>query len=296
MALTGKISTFLISAAVLITTTSASGAKDFFPDYVYLEKKKDFSTFLLRTEPSPQKTDFTSRSKMPLGGELILYESEGAKLFGVLFRSNIKGSPTIVVIHGGFAMSGPRYNQDHFIRAGYNVFMPTFRGANGNPGFFEFMLGEADDAAAAIKEIAKDPQIDPTKIYVFGHSVGGAISALLALRDDLPVRMTASSGGLYPRNVFRDWWSDDAPFDRSEPIEAEMRLMMHHADELKIKHIGYLGQEDSVTYGFIDSYGYPPFEGVHLLEIYSPPGDHMDAWTPSIQHFILLIEKDNNNQ
>jgi dipeptidyl aminopeptidase/acylaminoacyl peptidase len=72
----------------------------------------------------------------------------------------------------------------------------TLRGEDGNPGYHEMFFGEVDDGRAAISWLARQPGIDKSRIYAFGHSAGGVVAALFSLYDDLPLRATGSAGGL----------------------------------------------------------------------------------------------------
>jgi len=126
------------------------------------------------------------------------------------------------------------------------VMIPTLRGENGNPGSFELFYGEVDDARAAILELTKQPRIDASRIYTFGHSAGGAISALLSLWDDVPIRFGGSSGGLYLKDFFSGW-KDFAPFDLSNEKEKRLRLLVGNMSSMKRKHIAYLGEDDTIA-------------------------------------------------
>jgi acetyl esterase/lipase len=255
-----------------------------------LEKRKNFRTLLLRKAPAPQRY---TNDPPPDGVQKVTYASDGRELFGWLVHGKNSAAPVVVYIHGGFAFGGVTSlsNAAPFIKAGFAVFFPTFRGENGNPGDFEHMYGEVDDVAASIRWLANQPTINSARIYAFGHSTGGAIAALLALRNDIPLRMTASSGGLYPPDIFKSW-RDLTPFDYGERTETELRLMMHHADELRITHIGYLGMNDVVAYAFVEAYGYPPLKQAPKLQIEWVVGDHFEALRPSAERFIARIVMD----
>jgi dipeptidyl aminopeptidase/acylaminoacyl peptidase len=54
------------------------------------------------------------------------------------------------------------------------------RGGNDNPGRREGFLGEVDDVLAAADHLSKLPHIDPTQIYLGGHSTGGTLALLVA--------------------------------------------------------------------------------------------------------------------
>ncbi|HSI33060.1 MAG: alpha/beta hydrolase family protein [Phycisphaerae bacterium] len=64
--------------------------------------------------------------------------------------------------------------------AGIVIMFPTLRGGNDAPGRREGYLGEVDDVLAAADFLAKQPGVDPQRIYLGGHSTGGTLALLVA--------------------------------------------------------------------------------------------------------------------
>lgn len=111
-------------------------------------------------------------------------------------RESAKPRPALMFLHGGFAFgAGDLEACQAFMDAGYIVMCPMLRGENGNPGVFEMFLGEVEDAKAAAVWLAEQPGVDKSRIFAFGHSVGGGVSAMLSLRENVPVQHSGSSGG-----------------------------------------------------------------------------------------------------
>lgn len=101
-------------------------------------------------------------------------------------------------LHGGFSLSYEDIGEcEPFIEKGFIVFAPSYRGENGNSGNFEFFMGEVDDAKAAIHWLSNQPYVDKDSIYVFGHSIGGGMSLLLSLHNDIPIKEGGSCAGIY---------------------------------------------------------------------------------------------------
>ncbi len=106
--------------------------------------------------------------------------------------------PAIVWITGGdFTSIGdvwspaPRSNDQSaaaFRRAGIVTMFPSLRGGNANPGRREAFYGEADDILAAADFLARQPYVDPTRIYLGGHSTGGT---MVLLTGELSARFRA---------------------------------------------------------------------------------------------------------
>lgn len=102
--------------------------------------------------------------------------------------------PAIVWITGGDSNTidelwepAPRENDQTaaaYRQAGIVLMLPSLRGGNDNPGRREGFLGEVDDVLAAADYLAKQPYVDPDRIYLGGHSTGGTLVMLVAEMSD----------------------------------------------------------------------------------------------------------------
>jgi len=63
--------------------------------------------------------------------------------------------------------------------AGLVMMFPSLRGGNDNPGKREGFYGEVDDVLAAADYLAKLPYVNPSGIYLGGHSTGGTLAMLV---------------------------------------------------------------------------------------------------------------------
>jgi len=68
--------------------------------------------------------------------------------------------------------------------AGLIMMVPALRGGSQNPGEKEGFCGEVDDVIAAAEWLGKQPQVDPTRIFLAGHSTGGTLALLVAAATD----------------------------------------------------------------------------------------------------------------
>jgi acetyl esterase/lipase len=259
-------------------------------DKPYLEVRRAHATVLTEKTKAPQKA---GRPTPPLGIEDVVYLSGDLKLRAWLampIGAPAEGVPAIVYFHGGFALGEDDLKScKPFLEAGYAVMLPTFRGENDNPGNFELLYGEIDDARAAIKWLADRPRIDKGRIFTFGHGIGGGASALISLWDDVPVHTTGSAGGLYPYTAFAHW-SEILPFDRRNPLERQLRLLLGNTGDMKRPHIAYFGSEDDtkLVAGAAEK---EAKETGAPLTVRIVDGDHVTSLEPAMRAFVREIEK-----
>jgi len=129
----------------------------------------------------------------------ITFNSDGDLLIGVLLLANGQGPhPTIVLLHG---FPGNERNFDLaqiFRRIGWNVMVFHYRGAWGSRGSFSFQNVVADVSAALNyirrEEVCKLYRINPDKIALIGHSMGGCATLLNAPRHPEVIGFVSIAG------------------------------------------------------------------------------------------------------
>jgi pimeloyl-ACP methyl ester carboxylesterase len=124
----------------------------------------------------------------PAAMEAFVLPSHGSGMNAVLYlASGARPHPTLLLLHG---FPGNEQNLDlaqAARRAGWNVLTFHYRGSWGSGGDFSF-LGAAEDTHAALAFL-EDPandaryRIDPKRIAVAGHSMGGYMAADAAADD-----------------------------------------------------------------------------------------------------------------
>jgi acetyl esterase/lipase len=133
------------------------------------------------TDPAPDKSAPASMVQLSV-------PSHGEQLLGVFYLAEGPGPhPTAIVMHGF-----PGYEQNLDIaqairRAGWNVMAVHYRGSWGVHGTFSFThaIEDADAEVAFLHDpavIAKF-RIDPAKIVLVGHSMGGFMVASATAHD-----------------------------------------------------------------------------------------------------------------
>ncbi len=115
-------------------------------------------------------------------------ESHGAAINAVLYTAGGAGPhPAVVLFHG---FPGNEQNLDlaqAIRRAGFTVLTLHYRGSWGSPGQFSFThsLEDADTVVAWMRDPANVAKfhLDPRRIFVAGHSMGGMMAASAAAHD-----------------------------------------------------------------------------------------------------------------
>ena len=257
------------------------------PETSYLERRAAFETRLVRRGPSPQPYRLQSP---PSGVRAVVYPSGPLSLEAwVAFPEGLPPGgkvPAVVFFHGGYAFGAGDFEDARpFLRAGFAVMCPMLRAEDGNPGDFEMLLGEVEDAGAAIAWLASQPGVDASHVYTFGHSAGGIISALLSLRP-VPIRYGGSSGGMYGTRLFDiDWVREAMPF-ADGPDERSMRVLVGNVRSMQRRHYAYVGATDPDQEVALVTKELRPGS---LLVVETIPGDHFTSLPPSVEAFIARI-------
>ncbi len=161
-----------------------------------MQARQDFKTLPMRSTYRPS---LDPPERVP-GASLIEYASGNLNLVAYLSkeRKSATKRPAVVWAHGGFGGIGKESweNAKPFHDAGFVLMVPSFRGENQNLGRFEMFYGEVDDLLAAVEHLAKNPSVDPERIYVVGHSSGGTLTLLAATTGTTKVRAFFSIAGM----------------------------------------------------------------------------------------------------
>lgn len=151
-----------------------------------------FFTFV-RAKPSPpafDERDITSRSgEITLAGTLLLPRTQ-------------RRAPAVVFLHGsgGEGRWASRYLATQFAAHGIASLIFDKRGVGGSSGDWR-LAGPADlvaDAVAAVASLRDEPRIDPRRIGIHGHSQGGTLAPMVAVRSPHVAFVIASAAAGLP--------------------------------------------------------------------------------------------------
>jgi alpha-beta hydrolase superfamily lysophospholipase len=89
----------------------------------------------------------------------------------------------LLYLHGnGINMGAAVANAHQFHQLGFSVLLIDYRGYGRSEGSFPTETRVYQDAVTAWDYLVKQRQIQPSQIFLFGHSLGGAIAIDLAVQ------------------------------------------------------------------------------------------------------------------
>lgn len=216
------------------------------------EARRGFTTKLTRKEsagvpiPAPPPQLF----------EIVRFDSPVGKLGALLSPDPRDGKkrPAIIWITGGDCntvddgvwkvlpadVDQTSRAASSFRKAGISMMFPTLRGGNDNPGVREGFFGEVDDVLAAFDYLAKQPHVDPQRIYLGGHSTGGTLAVLAAASSDR-FRAVFAFG---PAGAVTDHSSEYLPFALKDAREVELRSPIKWLQSIKCETFMFEGAID----------------------------------------------------
>jgi dipeptidyl aminopeptidase/acylaminoacyl peptidase len=201
----------------------------------YAHERRKFRTDLLNKGPAP---DNYEPLVAPPGAEQILYKTGyGGELELVAWVSRydrkVKSRPAVLFLHGGNAIGQGHWQlMKPYIDAGYVVMIPSMRGENGQKGSFSGFYDEVFDVLAASDRLRHLPGVDPHRLFIAGHSIGGTL-AMLASMSTRRFRAAAPISGDSDAFAFFDRYPQDIRFNDRNPHEFEMRSAVCYAHSFK---------------------------------------------------------------
>lgn len=125
----------------------------------------------------------------------------------------------LLYLHGNGVNIGANVTHaNRFHRLGFSVLLPDYRGYGRSEGSFPTEATVYQDAAVAWDYLVKERKIQPSQIFIYGHSLGGAVAIDLAVNHP-------DAAGLIVENSFtsiRDIVDDQGVY-RIFPID----LILH---------------------------------------------------------------------
>ena len=179
----------LLSRIVLRRGSLFSGNRASTRTYTLARARAGFATRLMqhisamKPVPSPPHGLFTIIRYHSAVGTLPAYVTpdpgDGRKHPAILW---ITGGDCNTIDEGSWKHGPPENDQSAraFHEHGIVTMFPSLRGGNDNPGYQEGFYGEVNDVLAARSALAALKYVDPSRVYLGGHSTGGTLALLTA--------------------------------------------------------------------------------------------------------------------
>ena len=124
--------------------------------------------------------------------ETAWIESENARLYAEIYIPNAVPALAVLICHGMNARGSQGLRiytrlAEAACKEGFVALVFDFRGVGKSTGAFDYGIGEQQDIKCALNYLASRPEVIPNKIFVVGHSLGGAVS-LYALQNETRVK------------------------------------------------------------------------------------------------------------
>lgn len=161
----------------------------------------------------------------------VSYRSGGLRIFGQVCRPAGSGPfPLIVVNHGGVAGlpdwgGGPCADS---ARAGQIEIESSYRGQDGSGGFVELCGGEVDDVLNMLDLALMMPEVDRSRVAMWGSSLGGCITTR-ALQRGAPIKAAASVFGMADMRAEYEFWTSQLAAGAGPTVEYKMLIDLANA-------------------------------------------------------------------
>lgn len=164
--------------------------------------------------------------------ESVILENQGQKIFGILHRPLVpKPYPAVLMCHGLAGHKTGRYRlyvllAERLSKLGIASLRIDFRGSGDSEGDFSdtTLSGEVSDAIKAMTFLRSLPDVDTSRIGIFGRSVGGVV-ALITARQVGNIKTLATWAPLFDAHQWEDKWKQlHAPQVTQEQREMLMRV------------------------------------------------------------------------
>ncbi|BBD62483.1 hypothetical protein NIES2109_53270 [Nostoc sp. HK-01] len=132
------------------------------------------------------------------------------KIHGWWIKANQPDAKVLLYLHGNGINIGANIAHTHrFYQLGFSVLLIDYRGYGRSQGDFPNEMRVYQDAATAWQYLTQQQQIPPQQIFIYGHSLGGAIAIDLAVKHPQAAGLIVESSftSLYDMVSTRKWFA-----------------------------------------------------------------------------------------
>lgn len=149
--------------------------------------------------PSPYLEKTPAQFNIPYQEVWLPVEATASKselIHGWWIKADRANGKVLLYLHGNGQNIGANINRANLFRElGFSVLLIDYRGYGRSQGNFPNELQVYQDAAAAWNYLHKNKKIPSSQIFIYGHSLGGAIAIDLAVKQ-------SDAGGLIVESSF----------------------------------------------------------------------------------------------
>jgi uncharacterized protein len=138
------------------------------------------------------------------------------KIHGWWIPSEQKGAKTLLYLHGNSVNIGKEAERASLFRQqlGLSLLLIDYRGFGKSGGDFPSEAQVYEDTEAAWQYLVQKKKIRPEEIFVYGHSLGGAVAIDLALHHpETPGLIIESAFTRAIDLAAKNWWTHYIPLD-----------------------------------------------------------------------------------
>ena len=209
------------------------------------------------------------------------------KIHGWWLPRQTAGELTLLYLHGNGENIGANLEHaNRYRRMGFDVLLIDYRGYGRSPGPHPSEQRVYEDAIAAHRYLIQERQVSPQQLWLFGHSLGGAIAIDLATRQ--------SVAGLIIQSSFSSMYQAVMATESYDWIPVRWLLHQHFdslskVPQLRVPTLYIHGLEDATTHPDMTVQLYQQTSADKALWLV-PEADHNDVATVSGATYFTTIE------
>jgi dienelactone hydrolase len=216
--------------------------------------------------------------------DITVTRSDGTTTAGAVHApAGATGRPGIVLVHGSGDGSGEHYDHvaEAFARAGIVALRYDKRTEGYTPAHRDYSL-LADDALAAVAALRNRPEVDPSRIGLWGLSEGGWVAPLAASRSaDVAFLITIGANSAAP--AAQQNWANQTRFGAAG-VRGSMVDVLARNGIRQLVAAGQFAQADYDPIPVLERITQPVLAIWGDQDRLTPPGDSLRGFQTTFEH------------